>query len=121
MVAVPVASVLFGIIHFDWVQGSFAVFLGLWLGEITDRTGSVWPAVVGHAVNNAGATVMGALMGTDASSVTSSPGWELAVSVPLFLLCLLYLLRRPVVPVGPVSPAPPMPSVDPTLPAAPLV
>lgn len=98
LVALLVTSVLFGVIHFDWVQGSFAVLLGLWVGEITDRTGSIWPAVVGHAVNNAGATVMGALMGTEASSVSGSPGWELVVSVPLFLLCLLYLLRRPLVP-----------------------
>ena len=100
LVGLLVASVLFGVIHFDWVQGSFAVLLGLWVGEITDRTGSIWPAVLGHAVNNAGATVMGALMGTDASSVTARPGWELAVTVPLFLLCVLYVLRRPVVPVG---------------------
>ena len=57
-----------------------------------------------HAVNNVGATVMSALLGSDAQSVSDWPGWELAVSVPLFLLCLLYLLMRPVVPAEPVSP-----------------
>ena len=95
MLALAVTAVLFGIIHFDFVQSTFAVFLGLWLGEVTDRTGSIWPAVIGHAVNNAAATVMGALLGSQ-QAVTSSPAWELALTIPVFALCLLYLLRRPV-------------------------
>ena len=98
LLAVLVTSVLFGVIHFDFVQSTFAVFLGLWMGEVTDRTGSVWPAVFGHSVNNVGATLLGALAETHAQTVSEAPGWELAVTVPLLALCLLYLLRRPAVP-----------------------
>lgn len=120
LLALAVTSVLFGIIHFDFVQSTFAVFLGLWLGEVTDRTGSIWPAVVGHAVNNAAATVMGALLGSQ-QAVTSSPAWDLALAIPVIALCLVYLLTHPVVPVEsrPPPDVAPLP-LDHVPPAAPV-
>jgi membrane protease YdiL (CAAX protease family) len=97
LLAAAVSALLFGIIHLDLVQGTFAVALGLWLAEVADRTGSIWPCVIGHAVNNAGATVMGALAGSDGQSERAALWLPLAMSVFVFALCLLYLLRRPVV------------------------
>lgn len=97
LVALLVTSFLFGLIHFDPVQSTMAVGLGMWLGELADRTGSIWPAVVGHAFNNAVATVMSALIPPETD--TADAWVMLMVTVPVFALCLVYLLRRPVMPV----------------------
>jgi len=45
-------SLMFGLMHMDLVQGGFAVGTGILLGYLTYRTGTLWPAMVGHAANN---------------------------------------------------------------------
>lgn len=51
--AVIVTSVCFGAFHLDWLHSLLALVLGLYLGWITELTGSALPAVVCHVVNNA--------------------------------------------------------------------
>lgn len=58
-VAIAIASVCFGIMHLDPVHSPVAALLGLYLGWITERSGSIVPAIVAHVVNNAMA-VLGA-------------------------------------------------------------
>lgn len=53
-----VTAVLFGTMHLNFLQGAFATLLGLYLGLLTERTGSVIPAMVLHGMNNVLATVM---------------------------------------------------------------
>jgi hypothetical protein len=50
--AVLASAILFGIMHWDGLQGLGAMLIGLFLGFITLRTGSIWPAVTAHAFNN---------------------------------------------------------------------
>ena len=50
--AVLIASLLFGILHFDVVHSTMAFFIGLYLGFLAERTGSIWPCIVCHALNN---------------------------------------------------------------------
>jgi membrane protease YdiL (CAAX protease family) len=50
--AVIFSAILFGIMHWDGLQGLGAMLIGLFLGFVTLRTGSIWPAVVAHAFNN---------------------------------------------------------------------
>ena len=45
-------SLMFGLMHMDLVHGSFAVVVGILLGYLTYRAGTLWPAMVGHAANN---------------------------------------------------------------------
>ncbi len=47
-----VSSLLFGILHLDPAQGGAAVALGLYLGALTLRTGSIHAAILCHGVNN---------------------------------------------------------------------
>jgi membrane protease YdiL (CAAX protease family) len=61
--AVVATSVCFGAFHMDWLHGLLALILGLYLGWITELTGSALPAVVCHVVNNALFTVLTALWG----------------------------------------------------------
>jgi membrane protease YdiL (CAAX protease family) len=51
--AVFVTSLCFGVFHLDWLHGLLALILGLYLGWITELTGSALPAVVCHVINNA--------------------------------------------------------------------
>jgi hypothetical protein len=51
--AVIVTSVCFGAFHLDWLHSLLALVLGVYLGWITELTGSALPAVVCHVVNNA--------------------------------------------------------------------
>lgn len=61
--AIGVTSILFAAVHWD-KQHSPAVFpLGVWMGFVAWRTGSVWPAVLCHFVNNLGAFVLMRLWG----------------------------------------------------------
>jgi membrane protease YdiL (CAAX protease family) len=51
--AIVLSSLAFGAAHDDWAQGAAATVLGTYLGVVTARTGSIRPAIVAHAVNNA--------------------------------------------------------------------
>ncbi len=51
-------AVMFGVMHFDLVQGTFAGLLGLFIGYAVERTGSIAPAMVGHAFSNSVMTVL---------------------------------------------------------------
>jgi len=55
-----VTSLLFGLNHWDLVQGTFAVAIGIYLGYLTERTGTIWPAIFCHAANNSLATLAAA-------------------------------------------------------------
>jgi len=50
--AVLLSAILFGAIHFDALQGLGAMLIGLYLGFLALATGSLWPAIAAHAINN---------------------------------------------------------------------
>jgi membrane protease YdiL (CAAX protease family) len=51
-VGILISSVLFAAVHMDWVH-IIAVFpLGLFLGFVSWRSGSLYPAMLGHFINN---------------------------------------------------------------------
>ncbi|HUT88812.1 MAG TPA: CPBP family intramembrane glutamic endopeptidase [Thermoguttaceae bacterium] len=45
-------ALLFGVMHFDFIHGVFAFALGVYLGYLTEWTGSIVPAMICHAANN---------------------------------------------------------------------
>lgn len=61
--AIIVASLVFGIFHMNPVQIVYATLLGIILGWIYYRTGSLMSVIVGHVLNNTIATVMELTMG----------------------------------------------------------
>lgn len=52
--AILVSAALFGLLHFEPHLIVFAFTLGLWLGVLAWRTGSIWPGILAHVVWNAG-------------------------------------------------------------------
>jgi membrane protease YdiL (CAAX protease family) len=51
--SIVVASLLFAFLHLDLHQICFAFPIGIWLGVIAWRTGSIWPSMLCHAAINA--------------------------------------------------------------------
>jgi membrane protease YdiL (CAAX protease family) len=47
-----VTALLFGIMHMDPVQSTFAFGFGIYCGIIAQRAASIWPSILAHAVNN---------------------------------------------------------------------
>ncbi|MBK8252297.1 MAG: CPBP family intramembrane metalloprotease [Polyangiaceae bacterium] len=50
--AIATAAAAFGLMHMDPIQGTYAFFVGLYLGYVTEATGSIRIAIAGHAINN---------------------------------------------------------------------
>jgi len=90
--AVVVTSVAFALLHMEWIHASMALVLGLYLGALTERTGSVLPAIVCHVVNNSVFAVLTALTGTIDDRRTNV--LLLAGSIVVFALCAGVLQRR---------------------------
>lgn len=55
--AIISSSLIFGIMHGNFEQIPFAVLVGLVLGYIYVKTGSIWPCMAIHCVNNAASVV----------------------------------------------------------------
>jgi membrane protease YdiL (CAAX protease family) len=96
--AVLVTSVLFAIMHVMPHAMVNALVLGLWLGVLSWRTGSVWPGIVSHAFINGSWNVwqIGKVLGVFAPNpsfvVTATIS---AVVLACFLTSIWLLARRP--------------------------
>lgn len=88
-VGILVTSILFGVLHMDLVQGTFAAVMGLFLGYLTLQTRSIVPSMVCHAVNNTLSTVT-TYIGADEMSVVEVLG-DVDTETPAFNLVLLGL------------------------------
>ncbi len=55
--AVGVSALLFALMHLDPLHALLAFPAGLWLGFLVVRTGSLYPAVAAHALNNLWSTL----------------------------------------------------------------
>jgi membrane protease YdiL (CAAX protease family) len=94
--AIALSALAFAAMHLDPVRFPGLLFLGLLYGWLTWRTGSVYPAVLAHAVNNAAATAL-ALMGETGDTVAplepGAPAAALLVGLALLALPALALHR----------------------------
>ncbi|MDP3767129.1 MAG: type II CAAX endopeptidase family protein [Dehalococcoidia bacterium] len=61
---VVATSACFGLMHLEWLHAVLAFFLGLYLGFLTERSGSALPAIACHVVNNVIFTLLTAFVGT---------------------------------------------------------
>jgi membrane protease YdiL (CAAX protease family) len=91
--AVVVTSACFGVLHVDvsGVHMALAFAMGLYLGFVVERTGSVLPAIVCHVVNNVVYTLQTAFGGTVQDRATNAV--MAAACALLFVLCLAWLRR----------------------------
>jgi membrane protease YdiL (CAAX protease family) len=90
---VVVTAACFGVLHVDpnGIHMALAFVMGLYLGFVSERSGSTLPAIVCHVVNNVVYTVQTALGGT-----LEDRGLNAAVAggcAVLFLGCVAWLRR----------------------------
>ncbi|MCF0184073.1 MAG: CPBP family intramembrane metalloprotease, partial [Bacteroidaceae bacterium] len=78
--------VLFAGVHVNPVQVVFATFMGLLLGWIYLRTGSLWPCIALHIANNSTAVLM-ARCCPEVDSVVA----QLGGPIPTACICLISL------------------------------
>jgi len=93
--AVVLSAVLFGAIHLDALQGMGAALIGVYLGFLTLATGSLWPAIAAHALNNLLCALFARFDPTGAGSAfeTGHPWPLVAASVAVVAGVIAVLIR----------------------------
>lgn len=103
--AIGVASLLFALVHVMPSAIALAFPIGIWLGVMAWRTGSIWPGVLCHAVINStwnAGQILLRQAGVTEESFTDFPVWGwviVAVASTIVMVCfalsLRMLARRP--------------------------
>jgi membrane protease YdiL (CAAX protease family) len=98
--AILVTSLAFAAVHIDLSWVAFALPIGVWLGVVAWRTGSIWPAVVSHMTVNSVVSVQSlAFEGAGASDFVKAVSILLLLATGVFGLVLsivtLVRLRPP--------------------------
>lgn len=89
---IAIASIAFGLAHVEPHHAAFALCFGFYVGWLSWRARSIWPAIVVHVTNNAMSTWMAAMgMGETPSRMTSAA--HLAVGLVVFVITV-FALRR---------------------------
>ena len=84
-----ITAAIFGAMHMDLLQGSFAFLFGLFLGWTAERYAGIRPGMLAHAVNNSLFTVFAFVPAGDdqrSLSVAMAAGGLLAFGVSVFFL-----------------------------------
>lgn len=87
--AIAASAAAFALLHLDPVRLPGLLFLGALYGWLTYRSGSIYPALLAHAVNNAAATALA--LGADATD----PAAPEATAAAMALLLGVALLAPP--------------------------
>ena len=90
--AILATSVAFGLLHMEWIHATMALILGVYLGALTERSGSALPAIVCHVANNCVFTVVTAVTGT--IDGRRANGILLAASIVVFVTCVAFLRQH---------------------------
>ena len=97
--AIVLSSLIFGLVHGNWVQAPFAFVTGLALGWMYYRTGSLLPGILMHFVNNSAAVI--AFLSADdpnATMVSTYGATEAALMAAggfvLTVLCVLFIQKK---------------------------
>lgn len=94
--ALVVSALAFGVMHVDPGHALAASIMGLYLGVITLRTGSVSLTIVAHVVNNTIATLAPELNSSSTDSLAEAAlGQALGVAVAALMLWRLFVRHPP--------------------------
>lgn len=97
LAAIATTSCVFAVLHIDPPAMALALVLGVWLGFVAWRTGSVWPSIAIHAaINSSWNLAQIVLRQTEApvSAVVAGASVLGIVCLVCFVLALRILLRR---------------------------
>jgi len=91
LTGIGIGALAFGAMHLEWIQGTAAALLGLYLGAVAFRAGSVRPAIFCHCCNNLTALALGVSGASEAPGVGSA---ALGLATASAAAAVLFL-RRP--------------------------
>lgn len=107
--AIAITAVLFGVMHLNVFQGTFAMVLGFYVGYLAEKSGSVRPGMLCHFANNAVQVVLARY----AQQWRVPPSIEdllVGLGAVLILASILYMVRNVRPPAA--VPEPEMPPTD---------
>jgi membrane protease YdiL (CAAX protease family) len=92
--AIISSSFIFAILHGNMIQTPFAFIAGIAIGYVYVATGSIWPGVIIHFVNNLAScsTEIGEVFGFDSASVETAYSIYVGIVVIVGLICLILFL-----------------------------
>ncbi len=96
--AIVFSSLVFGLVHGNWVQAPFAFVIGLALGWMYYRTGSLLPGILMHFVNNSTAVLGFLITDNPDATMVSEYGpqgavWMAVAGAAVTVLCV-YLFQK---------------------------
>lgn len=93
--AVGLSSLLFGLIHFDVLQSPGAAIIGVYLGVVTLRSKSIYPAMIAHGVNNLFCALFARFAATEGRNpvLEGHPTWLLACATAVLAVSLVFFFR----------------------------
>lgn len=99
--AIVFSSLVFGLVHGNWVQAPFAFVIGLALGWMYYRTGSLLPGILMHFVNNSTAVLGFLITDNPEATMVSEYGpqgaaWMAVAGAVVTVLCV-YLFQKKLV------------------------
>ena len=99
--AIVFSSLVFGLVHGNWVQAPFAFVIGLALGWMYYRTGSLFPGILMHFVNNSTAVLGFLITDNPDATMVSEYGpqgavWMAVAGAAVTVLCV-YLFQKKLV------------------------
>lgn len=89
--AITVSAAAFGLLHLDLYHSGFAFLVGIFLGWIAVKAGTIYPAIVAHAFNNSVATLTSAFLPGPYSTTTNA--LLLVLSVIVASTSLIWVAR----------------------------
>jgi uncharacterized protein len=89
---ISLTAACFSLIHLDLAQGLFALTIGVFLGWVTERAGSIRPAILVHVVNNCASVLLSA--GGDRSETSSTTDWLLMLAALVLTAAGIARLNR---------------------------
>ena len=97
--AIVLSSLIFGVVHGNWVQAPFAFVTGLALGWMYYRTGSLLPGILMHFVNNSAAVASFLLADDPNATMVSTYGQTGAAlmaagGMVLTIICVLFIQKK---------------------------
>lgn len=94
-IAIALSAIAFGVFHMDPIQSLFAAAMGVALGYVAERSGSIRPAIAGHVFNNLVAVLIARAVEAPADSNEKGSLVVLALGVVIASCGFTWLHRLP--------------------------
>ena len=94
-IVIILQGILFGVYHFNIIQGFYAAFLGIYFGFLAYKSNSIWPAIIAHMMMNITSLVITSpTISNSMEQYTLIPILYFLLSLYLFCYSLIYFVKK---------------------------